>query len=115
MSSIRPLDDDDTWIRSQTSCQLPVADVDRIHPGGTALQQAICEPSRTRAEIGGDETSHLNAKVSERMIELVATTAHKFWRRFEGQFVAASDSGSSPRDRRSIDEHVGGHDQRLSP
>src|SRR3954470_2040553 len=106
MTSIGPLNDDDSRIRSQLSCQLPIANVDRIHPGGTALQQAIGEPSRARTEICGDETTYVDAKGGKRKIQLVAAAAHESGRRFEGQFVAAAHTRSSSRDGRPVDEHV---------
>jgi hypothetical protein len=113
MSNIRPLDDDDTRIRSQPACQLAVTNVNRIDPRRAALQETICEPARTRAEIRGDETARLNAKGAKRMIKLFAAAAHESWRSSKGQFVAVADTGASPRDRQPIDEYVGGHDQSL--
>src|SRR5215213_2596759 len=115
MSSIHPINDDDMRIRSQPACQLSVANVDCKHPRGTALQQAIREPSRTSAEVCRDETEYINTKGVQCMVELIAATAYESWRRFEREFIGAAYAGSSPCDRCPIDEYVGGHDQCLSP
>ena len=49
------------------------------------------------------------------MVELLPATAHESWRRPEGKFVAAPNSGSGSGDCHPIDENVSGHDQRPSP
>lgn len=54
---------------------LPIADVDAIHMGGTALQQAVCKAARGQASIQSSQAGHLHLKVVQGCLQLVACPA----------------------------------------
>ena len=69
---VRPLEHDHTGIAAQLRVELAVADVDRDDARGAALEQAVREAARRRADVEAVRAGHVEAEGVERVRELLA-------------------------------------------
>ncbi len=69
---VDPLEHDHPLVPAEPRVQLPVADVERDHPRGAALQKTIGETARGRTEIEAVLARRIDAERVERVRELLA-------------------------------------------
>src|SRR6185312_15563933 len=69
---VDPLEHDHPLVPAEPRVQLPVADVERDHPSGAALQETIGETARGRTEIEAVLARRIDAERVERVRELLA-------------------------------------------
>ena len=72
ITGVRPLEDDDALIFTQSPGELPVTDIDGVNPGRAARQEDISKSPGRRAEIEADPSGDIDAEVGQGVIEFDA-------------------------------------------
>ena len=70
LAGVEPLDHVDPRVLAQPPVELAVGDVERDHPGGAALQQAVGEAAGRGADVEAVEPGDVDAERVERVVEL---------------------------------------------
>jgi hypothetical protein len=95
--------------------KLPVANIDCIDPFRTATKQDIGESAGTGSEIGANPAGRIDAKLGQRVVELLATAAHEPLLLSQRDLLLGPDGlAGCPHDL-TINQDVPGHYQRPSP
>ena len=116
MARVRALEHDDARVGAQLRVELAVADVDRVHARGAALQQAVGEAAGRRADVEADAARGIEPERVERARELLAAARHVA-PRCRAARAAASAGTSVPglSTARVVDEHLPGQDRAPAP
>ena len=86
VADVGALADLDPGVGPQPLVQLAVADVDRHHPGGAPLEQAVGEPAGGRPGVERPTALGVDAEAVEGGVQLLAAAAHE-----AGRVPATSD------------------------
>src|SRR5947209_7968172 len=80
---VRPLEHRDAPVAAQARVELPVADVDRDHARGAALEEHVGEASRRRADVEAVEARRVDPERVERVGELLPAARDVGWPRLQ--------------------------------
>ena len=109
MAGVDALEHGDALVGAQPGMELPVADVERDHPSGAALQEAVGEATRRGAEVEAVPPRGIDLERVERVRELLAAAGDEPRRALDVELGVVGDLRAGLREAR----HEPGEHERL--
>src|SRR5207253_5244217 len=77
LARVHALARDDAGVGTELPVQLALAHIDRVHPDGAALEEAVGEAAGGRPDVQRDLAARVDAELVQGRVELLATARHE--------------------------------------